>query len=312
MNVRDFLDIRVICETGSLRKAATVLGVTQPTLSNRVAHLEDQLGSPLFDRSRGQSEPTDLALFIAARSAVMANEAERLSQEIRRISSGKAGLVRIGTSPVPARALIPDIAVDISEQYPNISLEILTAPTSQLADDLIKRKLDLLICPALEQTHDAVVSEVVLETKIVAVARPDHPLCVTPPATIAELFAYPIALPITERHYLDSVRQSMGIDLEALPGRVLCSDPGMLARIVQKSPRLFTAAPEFYFKPELDAGLLRVIGTTVPMGHTLYLHRNSDAFPLPVVTKVQQMIVKAFAALRASAAVGASKESGKA
>ncbi len=55
MNVRDFLDVRVICETGSLRKAATALGVTQPTLSNRVAHLEDQLGAPLFDRTRGQS-----------------------------------------------------------------------------------------------------------------------------------------------------------------------------------------------------------------------------------------------------------------
>ena len=79
----------------------------------------------------------------------------------------------------------------------------------------------------------------------------------------------------------------------------------MLARIVQKSPRLFTAAPELYFKPELDAGLLRVIGTPVPMGHTLYLHRNRDAFPLPAVSKVQQMIVKAFAALRASAADGA-------
>jgi DNA-binding transcriptional LysR family regulator len=72
----------------------------------------------------------------------------------------------------------------------------------------------------------------------------------------------------------------------------------MLARIVQKSPRLFTAAPEFYFTPELDAGLLRVIDTPVPMGHTLYLHYNRDAFPLPAVTKVRQMLLKAFAALR--------------
>lgn len=311
MNVRDFLDIRVICETGSLRKAAVVLGVTQPTLSNRVAHLEDQLGSSLFDRSRGQSEPTDLALFIAGRSAVMADEAERLSQEIRRVSSGKAGLVRVGTSPVPARALMPDIAVEISEQYPNISLEFLTAPTSQLADDLIQRKLDLAICPALEQFHDAVVSEVVLETRIVAVARPDHPLCVTPPATIAGLFKYPIALPTTERHYLDEVRQSMSIDLESMSGRVICSDPGMLARIVQKSPRLFTAAPEFYFAPELDAGLLRVIDIMVPMAHTLYLHRNRDAFPLPAVATVRQMLLKAFAALRAHTAAKAHDSPGK-
>ncbi len=168
-----------------------------------------------------------------------------------------------------------------------------------------------MICPALEQFHDAVVSEVVLETRIVAVARPDHPLCVTPPATIAGLFKYPIALPTTERHYLDEVRQSMGIDLETMVGRVICSDPGMLARIVQKSPRLFTAAPEFYFAPELDAGLLRIIGTTVPMSHTLYLHRNRDAFPLPAVTTVRQMLLKAFAALRAHTAAKAHDSPGK-
>jgi DNA-binding transcriptional LysR family regulator len=41
VNVRDLLDVRVICETGSLRKAATVLGITQPTLGDRIAHLED-------------------------------------------------------------------------------------------------------------------------------------------------------------------------------------------------------------------------------------------------------------------------------
>ena len=99
MNVRDFLDVRVICETGSLRKAAVVLGVTQPTLSNRIAHLEDQLGTPLFDRSRGQSQPTDLALFIASRAATMAHEAERLSREVQRLTSGKAGLVPASASP---------------------------------------------------------------------------------------------------------------------------------------------------------------------------------------------------------------------
>ena len=99
MNVRDLLDVRVICETGSLRKAATVLGITQPTLGNRIAHLEDQLGAPLFDRSRGQSRPTDLALFIAGRAETLSDEAKRLTREIRRVASGNTGLVRIGLGP---------------------------------------------------------------------------------------------------------------------------------------------------------------------------------------------------------------------
>jgi len=297
VNIRDFLDVRVICETGSLRKAATVLGVTQPTLSNRIAHLEDQLGASLFDRSRGQSQPTDLALFIARRAATMADEASRLAEEAKRLASGRGGLVRIGVSPVPSRIMFPDIVISIADQFPNISLDVLSAPTSKLAEGLIERQLDMIVCPALDGSHPEVASEVLLETDIIVVARPGHPLCTDPPATIAGLFKYPIALPITEKHYLDAIKRDYGIDIENLPGRILCSDPSMLARIVQKSERLFTAAPRFYFSPEIDAGLLRIVATPVPMGHTLFLHWNNDAFPLPAVRRTQDAIRKAFASL---------------
>jgi len=297
LNVRDFLDVKVICETGSLRKAAAVLGVTQPTLSNRIAHLEDQLGASLFDRSRGQSQPTDLALFIARRAGTMADEAGRLAEEARRLASGRGGLVRIGVSPVPSRIMFPDIVISIADQFPNISLDVLSAPTSKLAEGLIERQLDMIVCPALDGSHPEVASEVLLETDIIVVARPGHPLCTDPPATIAGLFKYPIALPITEKHYLDAIKRDYGIDIENLPGRILCSDPSMLARIVQKSERLFTAAPRFYFSPEIDAGLLRIVATPVPMGHTLFLHWNNDAFPLPAVRRTQDAIRKAFASL---------------
>jgi LysR family hydrogen peroxide-inducible transcriptional activator len=247
VNVRDFLDVRVICEAGSLRKAAALLGVTQPTLGNRVSHLEDQLGAPLFDRSRGQSQPTDLALFIARRAATMADEARQLAEEAKRLASGKGGLVRIGVSPVPSRIMFPDIVIGLSEQFPGISLDVLSAPTSQLADGLTRRELDLIVCPSLDGDHPAIASELLIETEITVVACPDHPLCANPPASISGLFKYPIALPVTEQHYLDAIKRDYGFDIENLPGRILCSDPSMLARIVQKSRRLFTAAPRFYF-----------------------------------------------------------------
>jgi len=297
MNVRDFLDVRVICEAGSLRKAAALLGVTQPTLGNRVSHLEDQLGAPLFDRSRGQSQPTDLALFIARRAGTMADEARQLAEEAKRLASGKGGLVRIGVSPVPSRIMFPDVVISISNHFPGISLDLFSAPTSQLAEGLVKRELDMIVCPPLDGDHPVIVSELLLETDIIVVARPDHPLCADPPATIAGLFKYPIALPVTEKHYLDVIKRDYGIDIENLPGRILCSDPSMLARIVQKSERLFTAAPRFYFSPELDAGLLCIVDTHVPLGHSLYLHWNRDAFPLPAVAVTQEAIRKAFASL---------------
>ena len=176
MNVRDLLDVRVICETGSLRKAATVLGITQPTLGNRIAHLEDQLGAPLFDRSRGQSRPTDLALFIAGRAETLSDNAKRLTREIRRVASGNTGLVRIGLGPAPTRLLLAGIVARINERWPSISLEMVSGHTAQLADALLQRELDLLVCPPLDVQRDAIASEPLLEAGIVVVVSAGHPM----------------------------------------------------------------------------------------------------------------------------------------
>ena len=297
MNVRDFLDVRVICESGSLRKAAAVLGVTQPTLSNRIAHLEDQLGAQLFDRSRGHSRPTDLALFIARRAANMAEDAARLDEEARRLSSGKGGVVRIGMT-AGLRTMVRDIVADVSERYPRISLDILVGPMLQLQERLLERKLDLLMCPALDAESGTLAHELLLESDVIVVAHPDHPMCSDPPQSVPGLFKYPIALSVTERFYLERVQRDYGIDLDALPGRVLCSDPSMLALIVHKSRKLFTAAPSFFFEPELESGLLQVVDTPVPIRHQLYLHWDRDAFSLPAVQRVQQLVREYFSAAR--------------
>ena len=302
MNIRDLLDVRVICETGSLRKAATVLGITQPTLGNRIAHLEDQLGAPLFDRSRGQSRPTDLALFIAGRAETLSEDAKRLTREIRRVASGNTGLVRIGLGPAPTRLLLAGIVASINDRWPNISLEMVSGHTAQLADALLRRELDLLVCPPLDVRQEAIASEPLLEAGIVVLVSAGHPMLAEPPSDISGLFKHPIAIPFLETRYLSILRDDYGIDLNAQAGRVVCSDFEMLVRVVANSSRLFTAGPRFAFADEIAAGHLCVVSVDVPFKHIIQLHTNRDAYPLPAVTQVTDIIRQAFADIRATEA----------
>jgi DNA-binding transcriptional LysR family regulator len=292
----------VICETGSLRKAATVLGITQPTLGNRIAHLEDQLGARLFDRSRGQSRPTDLALFIAGRAETLSDEANRLTREIRRVASGNTGLVRIGLGPAPTRALLAGIVARINERWPNISLEMMSGHTAQLADALLRRELDLLVCPPLDVRQEAIASEPLLEARIVVIVSAGHPMLAEPPSGISGLFKHPIATTFLETRYLSILRNDYGIDLDAQVGRVVCSDFEMLVRVVANSARLFTAGPRFAFAEEIAAGQLRVVDLDVPFKHIIQLHTNRDAYPLPAVTQVTDIIRQAFAEIRTTEA----------
>lgn len=298
MNVRDILDVKAICESGSLRKAAAVLGVTQPTLSNRIAHLEDQLGAPLFDRSRGQSRPTDLALLVAGRASAVSDEAERLVRDVKRIASGQAGLVRIGLGPAPTRTLLASIVATINERHPDISLEIASGQTRQLAEWLVNREVDVVVCPPIEPEVPAILSELLMETGIVVVARPDNPMFADPPASITGLFKHPIATTFLEPRYLEILRRDYGIDLQAQAGRIVCSDFEMLVRVVSNSSRLFTAGPRFAFSPEIAAGRLKVLETPVPFKHIIVMHTNRDAYPLPAVVRVHEIICQAFVEIR--------------
>lgn len=298
MNARDFLDVKAICDAGSLRRAAAALGISQPTLTNRIAYLESQIGAPLFIRRRGQSQPTELALFIAGRASTMAEEAMRLTREVKRLATGKIGVVRVGLVAAPARVFFPDIVMGMAEQFPSIGLDILAGPTPQLTSRLLQRELDLLVCPALEPAADSVVSELQLETDIIVLARPDHPLCAQPGVTIADLRKHPMALPSVEPRYVQILKREHGIDIEAQPGRILCSDPGTLVRLLLKSPRYFTAAPRPYFAPEIAAGSLAIVDVKIDIKHLLYLHYNRHALPLPAVETVKAMIREMFAVIR--------------
>lgn len=68
------------------------------------------------------------------------------------------------------------------------------------------------------------------------------------------------------------------------------------------SARLFTAGPRFSFAEDIAAGHLRVVDVDVPFKHIIHLHTNRDAYPLPAVTQVTDIIREAFADIRASEA----------
>jgi len=301
MDVRDFLDIKAICDAGSYRKAAEVLGVTQPTLGNRIAYLEGKLGAQLFDREHGRSRPTELAVLIADRAEIIGRDAALLSKDIVRLASGQAGVVRIGMGPAPGRTLFGSIVERVATQLPEAAIEIVFGSTRALADQLQARDLDIAICHPIESPGSNVTCDLQLETDNVIVAHPEHAIFLDAPTGIGEILRkYPMAVPFLEQRYVDLTRQFYSVDVAQLPGRVMCSDFESLVQLVMASPRYFTAGPVFAFAPEIEAGRLRVLDTRVPFSHQVALHTNTDAYPIPAVGRVLDIIREVFKTLLAS------------
>ncbi|MGZ8690668.1 MAG: LysR family transcriptional regulator, partial [Aeromicrobium sp.] len=60
--------VKVVAEQGSITRAASVLGTTQPALTRQLRRVEDNLGGPLFQRSRNGVEQTPLGRLVVGRA----------------------------------------------------------------------------------------------------------------------------------------------------------------------------------------------------------------------------------------------------
>jgi DNA-binding transcriptional LysR family regulator len=81
--------LRVVCaiaETGSVTKAASMLGLAQPALTAQLQRIERTLGGPLFERDRRGARPTALGELVLARARVLLPAMKGLQDEAARLA----------------------------------------------------------------------------------------------------------------------------------------------------------------------------------------------------------------------------------
>ena len=100
IDLSDFRMVETICSTGSLTKAADALLVSQPTLSKRLARLEDQLGAKLFHRAPSGLTPTLFANYLVDSANPVKARVASIERQVERILDHDKGDVRIGVGPI--------------------------------------------------------------------------------------------------------------------------------------------------------------------------------------------------------------------
>jgi DNA-binding transcriptional LysR family regulator len=124
----DWNDIRLLLclsETGSMRRAAVLLGVRQPTVSRRLAALERALGYRLFQRSADgvRLNPEGEHLLEPARR--MADWAGEFERAMGRGARGASGTVRVTAPPGVAHELLPSFAAWLRSKEPGLRIQAL-------------------------------------------------------------------------------------------------------------------------------------------------------------------------------------------
>ncbi len=135
-----------VAETGSMRKAASVLNTTQPSVSRAIAELEKALGLPLFERDARGVELTLYGRALLDGSVELFDDLRQTMQKIEFLADPEAGDVRIACGFHLAGSFVSGVVERVSARYPRIAFRILgLESTPQMYSELIARNVDLVI-----------------------------------------------------------------------------------------------------------------------------------------------------------------------
>ena len=175
MNQRDLQYFKCIAETKSVSKAAKELFIAQPSLSQALKKIEDEIGTPLFIRHhRGM----DLTLagekyYLAAKEIL--NIYDDFKSEVSYINNLKKGRLTIGTVSFLGSYILPRILPEFIKKYPNIEIyleEDLTAPLEKL---IIDANVDLAILHVhLKNIKNSIDYEKLYKDPFVLLAKKNH------------------------------------------------------------------------------------------------------------------------------------------
>jgi DNA-binding transcriptional LysR family regulator len=117
------LFVRVV-ETGSFSKAATELGITQPTATKHVAALEARLGARLLHRSTRGVTPTEVGTLYYEKCKTIERDLEEADNLATLVQRKVGGQLRISTSVAFGRRVVTPLALRFMREHPEISLDM--------------------------------------------------------------------------------------------------------------------------------------------------------------------------------------------
>ena len=172
MNMKQALYFKTIAQYGTITAAAKQLYISQPSLSQTLRQIEDEVGTPLFDRSTSPFHLTYVGeRYLKAVEAMLEIEA-RLKAEIDSIRHDDGGRLRLGISVTRAMQVLPDVIPIFTKAYPNVTLELTEAASASLEGLLQKGQIDLALA-ALEANEANIAYELIEKESIGILAGKD-------------------------------------------------------------------------------------------------------------------------------------------
>jgi DNA-binding transcriptional LysR family regulator len=193
-DLRKLQILRALHDTGTVTAAAGALRMTPSAVSQQLAALSKQIGSPVIE-ARGRGVRLTGAAHVLLRHAeVVFAQLERAGAELDGYAQGESGLVTVGAIATAITRLVVPAAQIVRRDAPGITLSVREAEAAEVYEELAAGEVDLALSLAVDAptARDARFVLFPLLTDPLDIALPaTHPLAAAPGLRLAQLAGEP-------------------------------------------------------------------------------------------------------------------------
>ena len=206
-----------IVESGSLKKAATQLSISQPALSMSMMRLEKAVGTKLLERSSTGVVPTEFGEVLCRHAQLIKEEMGFVEAQLK--SSNKAGqrVTTIGVLPTLATMIVPHAVAVWKKKHPDILLRIIEAVGITLLSELQRGSFDFIVGQTEHYNLvDGLKQQVLFRDRLRIFANPGHQLFRKQEVTWGDVVKFPWVCPIVggrQRTLLERIVASHGVQM---------------------------------------------------------------------------------------------------
>jgi len=277
----DFRQLRYVLSVykeRSFTKAAKRLNISQSAVSEQVKLLEEEIGFELFHRTSRGIESTDRGRTFLYESERVIGDLLSLSDTARRLRGALQDTLTIGMGSGMAQIFIPRMFTDLKNNLPGVRLEILTAPTKNIFNELHEERIDagIAIESDPERLPAGLVFERLIDAEMVLITHPKHALARSKqPVDIGRLVAEPTIMSELTVGY-GQVVLSLFTDLGIKPNILAVVDNIETIKMIVQSEGGIAIVPRACAENEVTLGLLKALSIAPARNVVFSLFRRRE------------------------------------
>ncbi|MFS0557968.1 LysR family transcriptional regulator [Brevibacillus sp. 179-C9.3 HS] len=265
----------------SYSKAAQKLHISQPSLSNAIKNLEQEVGSPLLERNTRKMELTDAGKILYQKSVLLLSQMNMLKKEMEEVKLTGSGDLIIGIIE-SVKHWIPKVIREYQRRFPSINIKLIEVLSGKAVKESLRKYHTHLLITNQSIAEEDIESFPLYHERLMLVLHKDHPLAEKATVRLEDLAREPFIISTEGFQTREDILKAFSLE-HVSPLIKFEIERFETALTLVRENLGVTIIPENYLSGSTDATLVRKTIESPALERTVYLAYMKNRYLSPAV-----------------------------